>query len=462
MKREAGTRTLQFAQQHATGGTMMNATMTPGVTAQAERRITGGGKRLDILLPTIGSAGDVHPVIELGTALQRRGHRATIVTNPWFEQQVRDGGLGFVPMGTVEEAEATISDPRLWHATKSFDCIVERAIVPNIGRLYRIIEERRGPDTIVAASGMCFGARIAQDKLGVPTATVHLQPAMLRSLVDGGRQGRLRVDDHVPRLLKRTVFWLVDKGWIDRRLAPPINTLRASLGLAPVQGIFKSYVQSPQLVMGLFPGWFGPVQPDWPPNTHIVGFVLHDDRSRRTIGADVQEFLAAGPPPLLFTPGSAAATLGEFFRQSVEACRIGGFRALLVTNYPEQLPHDLPPTVQAFSYLPFGEILPQCAALVYPGGIGTLAQAIHAGIPHLIVPHGHDQPDNAFRIERLGLGTSIYPEKYKAPRVADALTRLLGSSDVQNRCAKFRQKIDSGDALDRACDLLERLGRNGS
>ena len=112
MKREAGTRTLQFTQQHATGGTMMNATMTPGVTAQAERRITGGGKRLDILLPTIGSAGDVHPVIELGTALQRRGHRATIVTNPWFEQQVRDGGLGFVPMGTVEEAEATISDPR--------------------------------------------------------------------------------------------------------------------------------------------------------------------------------------------------------------------------------------------------------------------------------------------------------------------------------------------------------------
>jgi rhamnosyltransferase subunit B len=438
---------------------MMNSAIAPNeVTLEADRKISGTRRSLDILLPTIGSAGDVHPVIELGTALQKRGHRATIVTNPWFEQQVLDGGLGFIAMGTVEEAEATVADPRLWHATKSFDCIVERVILPNIARLYRIIEERRAPNTVVAASGLCFGARIAQERLGVPTATVHLQPALLRSLADGGRQGRIPVDDHVPRLIKRAIFWLVDKALVDRRLAPAINAFRASLGLGPVKGIFKGYLQSPQLVIGLFPDWFGPVQPDWPQNTFVTGFVLHDDRARRAISADAEEFLAAGPPPLVFTPGSGAATLGEFFRQSVDACRIGGFRAMLVTNFPDQLPRDLPSGVRAFSYLPFSQILPRSAGLVYPGGIGTLAQAVHAGIPHLIVPHGHDQPDNAFRIERLGLGMRIYPEKYKAPRVAQLLTQLLGSSQIRSRCAEFAQKIDSGASLDTACDLLEGLG----
>jgi rhamnosyltransferase subunit B len=41
-----------------------------------------------VLLPTIGSAGDVHPVIGLALALEARGHRATILTNPHFEELI--------------------------------------------------------------------------------------------------------------------------------------------------------------------------------------------------------------------------------------------------------------------------------------------------------------------------------------------------------------------------------------
>ena len=184
---------------------------------------------------------------------------------------------------------------------------------------------------------------------------------------------------------------------------------------------------------------------------------MHDDAARRGITPEVDEYLAAGPPPLLFTPGSAAATLKDFFRESVEACRIGRYRAMLVTQFPEQLPQDLPPGVRHFSYLPFSQIMPRCAAIVYPGGIGTMAQAIKAGIPHLIVPHGHDQPDNAFRIKRLGLGASIYPERYRAPRVSRELAQLITSAEVRNRCAEFSKQIDSTTAVERTCDLIEGL-----
>ena len=138
-----------------------------------------------------------------------------MITNAFFEQQVRDAGLDFVPMGTTQEADQIIADRRLWHPTKSFACIVERAVVPNIERLYRIIQERKTQRTVVAASGLCFGARIAQEKLGVPLATVHLQPSMLRSLVDSGSQGRIRMDATVPRFLKQAFFWIADRSPID-------------------------------------------------------------------------------------------------------------------------------------------------------------------------------------------------------------------------------------------------------
>jgi len=44
-------------------------------TDKEQTKVWDNGGNLDILLPTIGSAGDVHPVIELGSALKKRGHQ---------------------------------------------------------------------------------------------------------------------------------------------------------------------------------------------------------------------------------------------------------------------------------------------------------------------------------------------------------------------------------------------------
>jgi rhamnosyltransferase subunit B len=415
-------------------------------------------RSLDIVLATIGSAGDVHPVIELATALKARGHRATMVTNEFFGEQIRGAGIDFIAMGTIQEANDAVADPRLWHKTKAFGCIVERAIVPNISRLYEILSQRCTAETVVAASSICFGAHIAREKIGFPLAIVNLQPAVFRSMYDAGYQGRIRMGPGMPAFVKRSLFWLFDTLLIDRLLCPPINSNRARLGLPPVSGIFKQYNQSAQLVLCLFPEWFAPAQPDWPPNTHLAGFVLHDASEHYAVPPEVEEFMAAGAAPIVFTPGSAASTLRDFFRESVEACRVGGFRAMLVTNYPEQLPGDLPRGVRAFSYLPFGRILPRAATLVYAGGVGTCAQAIKAAVPQLVVPQAYDQPDNAARVERLGLGYRVYPEKYKAKRVAQMLAALQGSSAIRQRCGEYSAKIDTAASLRRACELIENLG----
>lgn len=74
---------------------------------------------LDFLLPTLGSAGDVIPVVCLGRGLVQRGHAATVVANEEFEKRVQAAGLGFVPMGTRDEAQKLFADPRLWDAKKA-------------------------------------------------------------------------------------------------------------------------------------------------------------------------------------------------------------------------------------------------------------------------------------------------------------------------------------------------------
>ncbi len=51
-----------------------------------------------------------------------------------------------------------------------------------------------------------------------------------------------------------------------------------------------------------------------------------------------EEFLAGGEPPVIFTPGSAGATMHRYFRESVAAARELGVRAMLVTNFPDQVP----------------------------------------------------------------------------------------------------------------------------
>ena len=415
-----------------------------------------GTRSLKFLLPTIGSAGDVHPVLALGLALQSRGHQASVLTNPLFQNLIERHGVGFLPLGTLEDARATIADPDLWHPRKGFEVVARRAILPAMADVYRHIERHADDHTVVAASGIAFGARIAQERLGVPTATVHLQPSIIRSLVEQGMAGNIRISASQPMWFKRAFFRLADWLLMDRALKRSVNEFRATIGLPPVDRVMYRWMHSPQLVLGFFPDWFARPQADWPANTHLVGFPLWDT-GNNDLPLEARDFLAAGEPPVLFTPGSAGATMHRFFQESVKAARQLGVRSMLVTNYPEQVPTDLPSGVKTFGYLPFSDVLPHAAMLVYHGGIGTLAQTVKAGIPHLVVPGGHDQFDNGWRVEQLGLGRSIPQTRYRADRVVKAIRTILGDGEQRARCRAYMARIDSDAAITRACELLEGL-----
>jgi UDP:flavonoid glycosyltransferase YjiC (YdhE family) len=428
-------------------------------------------RRLNVLLPTLGSSGDVHPFIALGTALLARGHRATVITNPFFRDSIEAQGLGFLPVGTVEDVQSAITDPDLWHPSRGFGVVAKRVIIPATAEIFRIIEGHADGDTVVAASSIAFGARVAQEKLEVPTATVHLQPTVIRSLIDQGMFGTLRISASQPMWFKRALFRLIDWAAIDRLLQRPLNEFRSTLGLVPVTRVLARWIHSPACVIGFFPEWFAPPQTDWPPNVHLVGFPLWDggggggdgspahghSPAHAGLSAEARDFLDAGEPPVVVTPGSAAATMQDFFIESIAAIQGLGLRGMLITNFPGQLPASLPPGIEAFGYQPFSEVLPRAALLVYHGGVGTLAQAIKAGVPHLVVPSAHDQFDNGWRIAQLGLGRTLARTRFRAARAQAEMRALVADDATLRRCREFSSRVQAAEALTRACQLIEAL-----
>jgi len=415
-------------------------------------------KVLNVLLAPFVSAGDVHPFIGLGKALRARGHQVTVAANAFFGEQVQREGLDFVSVETKDKY-LTISQVsgsrRPW---ASFRGGVQRSVAPLMRRIYRFIGERyQDGNTVVVAAGFMFGARIAQEKLGVRLATVHLQPCSFRSLYQSPRLPRLPLRYWYPKMVKRGFYRVMEAGG-DYVLGPVVNGFRGELGLPPVGRLIFHWWNSPQMVLGLFPDWFAPRQPDWPPQTRLSGFPLADPDSSTEVLAEAEEFVQAGQPPIVFTPGSLVGHRAQFFDASLEACRRLGRRAIFLTRFVEQLPQPLPPTVRHFPYVPLARLLPRCAAVVHPGGIGTIAQAIAAGIPQLLVPIAYDQPDNAWRAEQLGVACRLVPRRYRGDTAAVALKKLLNSEKVRDCCRLLAPRCDGPRALQEACVAIEQLG----
>src|SRR5207249_220575 len=142
------------------------------------------------------------------------------------------------------------------------------------------------------------------------------------------------------------------------RIGPATNAFRAELGLPPVQRLMHVWWHSPQRVIGLFPGWFCPPQPDWPPETVLTSFPLWDSAANTEMPAEAEAFLQAGDPPVVATPGTTNRFSRTFFAAVADGCQRLGLRAMLMTRHHEQLPDRLPDGIRAFSYVPFSRLLP--------------------------------------------------------------------------------------------------------
>jgi UDP:flavonoid glycosyltransferase YjiC (YdhE family) len=413
------------------------------------------------ILSGIGSYGDVHPLVGLGTALAARGHAVKLIANPYFAELVSAAGLEFLPVGTREDYIELSQHPDLWHSIRGPMLVLRHAAGGLARPLYELaVANYRPGETVYCAHGLDLGMRVAAEKLGAPIASVDLAPAMLWSVYDSPRLKGALLGPRVPVWLKRLQYALSDRLFVKRLVGGPLDDLRREAGLAPVRRVFGEWLHDTTLVLGLFPDWFAPPQPDWPANTRLTGFPLWDANDNAELPNEVRDFLAAGRPPVAFSPGSAHRRAHGFFAAAVQACEIVGCRAILLTKYADQLPANLPKEIGHFGFLPLSRLLRRTAAFVHHGGIGSCAQGLAAGVPQVVQPMSFDQYDNARRLVRLGVAEELSVRRFRGQLVALALQNALGSPGRLRRCAELSAQCDGASALSSACDALEALARS--
>lgn len=403
------------------------------------------------LLVSTGSAGNMLPFVGLGAALRARGHEVTLIASGAGTDAACEAGL---PVVALDDPQAGPPLPAPDAATvrkPGFLRTLGPHAVRHMRRVYQLVAERRAAgETVIVAPGWLFGARIAQEKLGVPLATVNLQPLLFGSVYDTPSLPRW-----APRWIPRLINTIVERS-VDRGLAPVIDAFRAELGLSTVRRPVLRWWRSPELVIGFFPAWYSAPQPDWPAQTLLGGFPLYDAPGT-TVPPELEEYLADGEPPLVFSQAWMVQDARGYFEASVEVARRLGRRAVLLTAHPQQLPRSLPRGIRHFGFVPLSRLLPRAAALVHHGGMGTLGQALAAGVPQLTVPMILDQFDNSRRLHRLGVSANVRAAAYRPATIARHLRRLLESPEVAARCRHYAALSRQEKPFEKVCLALEQL-----
>jgi UDP:flavonoid glycosyltransferase YjiC (YdhE family) len=409
---------------------------------------------MHVILATAGTDGDVFPHVGLAAALRARGHRVTLAAPEPYRPRADALGVEFCPLVTAAEVGRMLANPDLWRPFRS-GVMMARWGGPLVPRQYEALARLASqPGSVLVANPGVLAARLVQETLGTPTASLLLQPGLLPSSTSPPEMpGGLTIPAWLPRPLRR-LYWLAVDAAAYALVGPSLNRVRAGLGLPPVRRVFRWWL-SPDLVLGLFPRWYAAPQPDWPPQLRLAGFGRFDG-AQGELPEDVRVFCGEGPPPVAFTLGTGMRHAAGFFRTAVAACDALGTRGLLLTKYPDVIPKCLPPRVRHCAFAPFRQLLRLCGAVVHHGGVGTTAAALEAGCPQLILPLAWDQPDNAARVAGLGVGLTLGPRRRGGEHVSRALARLM-TPDVGDRCRAIAGRAGGEDGLEVAAGWVEEL-----
>lgn len=419
-----------------------------------------------IVLTTLGSSGDVHPYIGLARGLAARGHEPVIATSPYYRTKVEAAGIAFRAVRPDIDPTDAATVARIMDPVRGGEFIVRDVALGTLRETHADLRAATDGADALVTHPLTFAGRLVAEERGLPWVSSVLAPMSFFSAHDLpvlAPAPRAHAARHLGLGATRSLIRMAKA--VARHWADPVRALRAELGLPETEDPVFEGQHSPRLVLALFSRVLAAPQPDWPPNSCITGPIFYDGGVEGE-GAtpELEQFLARGPAPLVFTLGtSAVGAAGRFYEESTTAARELGMRAVMLVGHDPRNRPAGPPSgdVCVCSYAPYSTLFPRAAAVVHQGGAGTTAQALRAGRPTLVVPYAHDQPDNAFRVEHLGVSRTLYPRHYRAPRVSQTLRALLDDPLVATRAAGVARRVQAEDGVGVACAEIERvLGRS--
>ncbi len=418
-----------------------------------------------IVLSNIGTLGDIHPLVAIALELKRRGHTPVMALPNVYRPKIEPLGLEFHALRPDIDPTDTRLVAMVYDVKKGTETGLREFLFPSLRETYQdLLNAATKPvrADLMLLGELNYAGPLVAEITGIPWASYVLAPFSFFSAFDPPvlpPYPRLaRADSALPGMGRaiRRVARFVSRKWPE-----PIFELRRELGLPRGANPIFDAKHSPHLVLALFSRVLGTEQKDWPPNNLIAGFCFYDsDAGNAALPAELEEFLAAGPPPVVFTLGSAAVlAAGNFYEVSAHAATQIGIRAvLLIGDDPRNRPpQPLPAAICVMQYAPYTALFPRASMVVHQGGVGTVAQCLRAGKPMLIMPYSHDQPDNARRMKRLGVARVIQRDDYTPAGVAAKVKAMLAGTNYQQQAQSAMQQLNREDGVKTACNALEEL-----
>jgi UDP:flavonoid glycosyltransferase YjiC (YdhE family) len=413
-----------------------------------------------IVITSFGSYGDVYPYIGLALRLRDRGMEPVLATSAFYQPLVEREGLSFHPVRPDVDPRDRTTVGRIMDPNRGTEFIVSGLILPSLAETYEDLNHAAEGADLLISHPITFAAPIVAERRGLPWVSTVLAPMSFFSAKDLPVFPPAPWAKRLERLPGAAEMMVRFAKNVTRPWGGPVRDLRARLGLPEgLNPIFEGQ-HSPHLVLGLFSRLLAEPQSDWPSATRVTGAIDYNGPpDERSLSPDLEAFLDAGPPPIVFTLGtSAVGAAGDFYQQSAEAVRLLGRRTvMLVGSHEDNRPTALPAGVRLESYASHAALFPRASVIVHQGGAGTLHQALRAGRPTLIVPFAHDQPDNAYRAEKLGTSRTLPSSRYRARRVARELERLLTDPSYHRNAADVGTVVRQEDGAAAACFLIEGL-----
>ncbi|QJY47724.1 glycosyltransferase [Pseudonocardia broussonetiae] len=417
---------------------------------------------MKILVVTLGTRGDVQPFVALARSARDRGHDVVLAAPERFRPLAAAHGLDLV---RIDDGPLALMDGVAGAAVSGgvrAKLALARAMPAAFGRVLEdcaTIARGIGHDAdVVVHNGQVIGAPHVAELLGVPCVLALTVPvyvptrefpwpgAPLPPWLPGwaNRAGYLGMRGPA------VVFARVVDDWRRRDLGLPRrrgrhDPLRRPDGVpVPVLNAVSRHVVPPP--------------EDWPPSVTTTGYWFLP-AARPGLPAGVEEFLAAGEPPVLVGFGSmAGADPAATTRTVLDAVRAAGLRAIVATGWGGLVAGEVPASVLVVDDVPHDVLLPRVAAVVHHGGAGTTAAVAAAGRPQVVCPFVADQPFWARRVHDLGVGPAPVPQRrMTAAALAAALRMATGDPAVAARAAALGARIREEDGTAVAVRALEAL-----
>ena len=418
-----------------------------------------------ILLSALGSSGDINPFLAIALALRARAHEPILLLDPHHAARAAALGLETRTLSTGIDPDAARNHPDFLHPTRGTGVFLRDMLIPCLEPLYlaaRDILATEKPD-IAIMHHVCFSIPWACEQAGVPWGMAATAPASWMSFADPNRY---------PMMPDRDAYrpWLLRPGnalgrWATAMMVDPrVNRLRRKLGLPAQRHIMLEQMFSGVVNLGLWSPNFRPPAADDHPRSRITGWpMLETDPAGMPTDEQVrlEAFLADGPPPILITFGSSIGRTDARAMQLIEqTLPLLRERILLVapSDAARRLSKD-PASVCTVSYAPYASIIPRCSLILHHAGMGTTAQTLRSGIPAVLLPHAHDQFDNARRARMLGCARTIDAHRATSDRLAEILNTTLGDEVMRKRCRDLADRFSrEGGAAATAAALEEVVG----